>query len=145
MKEETWWTTPTEADNGNPIMVSGRDDIDKYRTCGKYIYRVEVIWRYEGSGMPCDADAILMEQATEALRTAFSHDKIGVMTGIYTGDGERDWVLYTKNLAIFNTVLNRALADLPALPVVIEAYADPDWEEYNQMRLNTYIPPSDDD
>lgn len=139
--DENWWTTPTEAENGNRIIVTGRDDVDKFRSSGKYIYRVEVIWRYEGGGMPPSADAELMQEATEAMQQAFHRDKVGVMTGIYTGDGQRDWIFYTKSLPVFNTVLNRALQELPALPIVIEAYADPDWEEYSEMRDATFIDP----
>lgn len=142
--ENIWWTAPTEAENGSLILVTGRDDIDKYRESGKYIYRVEIFWKYANSGMPSDSDGQLMEQATDALHEALRHNKIAVMTGIYTGDGQRDWILYTKNLAIFNKVLNQALEPLPTLPLLIEAYADPDWEEYSRMRSDTYIPPSDD-
>lgn len=141
---ETWWTAPAEAENGKTILVTGRDDIEKFHSSGKYIYRVEVIWRYDGGGMPADTDARIMEQASDALADAFNRDRIAVMTGIYTGNGERDWIFYTKNLAVFNTVLNRALAPLPQLPIVIEAYSDPQWEEYTEMRQSTYIPPSDD-
>ena len=139
--DENWWTTPTEAENGNRIIVTGRDDVDKFRSSGKYIYRVEVIWRNEGGGMPPAADAELMQEATEAMQQAFHRDTVGVMTGIYTGDGQRDWIFYTKSLPVFNTVLNRALQELPALPIVIEAYADPDWEEYSVMRDATFIDP----
>lgn len=141
---DQWWTSPTEAENGNTVIVTGRDNIDRQKQSGKYNYRVEMTWRYEGGGMPSEADAALMEQATDALTQALNRDKIAVMTGIYTGDGQRDWIFYTKNLAIFNTLLNRALAALPALPVVIEAYHDPDWEEYEEMRDNSYIAPADD-
>lgn len=127
---DEWWTAPSEADNGNIVIVTGRSDVDKFRSSGKYIYRVEVIWRYEGGGMPSPEEAALMEQATDALHEAVRRDRVAVMTGIYTGDGERDWVFYTKSLPVFNTVLNRALADLPTLPLVIEAYHDPAWEAY---------------
>lgn len=142
---DIWWTAPTEAENGNTILVTGRDDVDRFRASGKHVYRVEVTWRYDGGGMPGRAEAELMEQATDALQAALRRDKVAVMTGIYTGDGQRDWVFYTKSLPVFNTILNRALADLPALPIVIEAYSDPDWAEYSEMRSATYIPPSDDD
>lgn len=142
---ETWWTAPTEAENGNTIMVTGRDEVEKYRDSGKYPYRVEVIWRYEGGGMPSLEDSKLMEQVTDALQKELRQNKGAVMTGIYTGDGERDWVFYTKRLSIFNTILNRSLEELPTLPIQIEAYEDPAWEEYTEMRDRSYIAPSDDD
>ena len=47
------------------------------------------------------------------------------MTGIYTGEGRRDWIFYTFNLNIFGRVLNRALAELPLLPLRMEAEGGP--------------------
>ena len=47
------------------------------------------------------------------------------MTGIYTGDGRRDWVFYTQNLNIFGRVFNRALEPLEQMPLLIEAESDP--------------------
>lgn len=128
-------------------MVTGRDQLDAVRAKGKYVNRVEVVWRYDAApdGMPSDEDAALMGEATDAILAAFNADPVGVLTGIYTGDGERDWVFYTMSLPIFGKVLNRALEELPTLPIVIEAYSDPDWEEYENMKSISYIPPSDDD
>lgn len=127
------------------MIVSGRDDIGKFRDSGKYIYRIDVTWRYNAlpDGMPEDADAQLMEQATDALQSAFSKDKVGVMTGIYTGDGRRDWVFYTKNLKIFSLVFNKALEPLDSMPLEIEAAEDAGWEEYGEMREMTYVPDED--
>ena len=93
------------------------------------------------SGSVPAAAAARRPAATAARPQAGPRDKVGVMTGIYTGDGQRDWIFYTKSLPVFNTVLNRALQELPALPIVIEAYADPDWEEYSEMRDATFIDP----
>ena len=127
-------------------MITGRDDIDEVRQSGKYIYRIDVSWKYDAQpdGMPSREDAELMEQADEALKAAFRREKkIGVITGIYTGAGERNWVIYTSNLRVFSSVFNRALQELPALPIVIDAESDPDWEEYRQMRENTYISPGE--
>lgn len=55
------------------------------------------------------------------------------MTGIYTGDGERNWIFYTLSLPIFGRKLNEALAPLPLLPIRIAAENDPGWEEYDEM------------
>ncbi len=90
--------------------------------------------------MPEDDDATLMEEATDALIEAFKKDRVAVMTGIYTGDGKRDWVFYTKNLKIFSIVFNNALESLPTIPIVIDAEEDADWEEYTHMREETYVP-----
>ncbi|MEE1023255.1 MAG: DUF695 domain-containing protein [Muribaculaceae bacterium] len=140
---DKWWSAPAEGDNGKTVIVTGLDGVDALRGSGKYIYRLDVSWDYDPlpSGMPSDDDARLMEQATDSLIAAFKKNKAAVMTGIYTGDGRRDWIFYCLNLRVFSGVFNKALADLPQMPLKIEATEDPEWEEYLTMRENTYIDP----
>lgn len=142
MAKERWWTAPTQTESGASVMVTGRDNLDKIISKGKCIYRVTVIWDYdaEPSGYPDKATSELMEQATDAMAEEFRKDDIAYMTGIYTGDGRREWVFYTSNMNIFNKVFNRALENLPVLPIVVEAEEDRDWEEYREMREISYIP-----
>lgn len=140
---DKWWTAPAESESGKTIMVTGRDGLAKVKESGKYVYRLDVSWDYapEPSDMPSDADARLMEEATDALLKAFDKNTAAVMTGIYTGDGRRDWIFYCLNLKVFSSSFNKALAGLPVLPLRISATEDPDWEEYSEMRENTYINP----
>lgn len=139
---DKWWTYPAESEDGQTILITGRDEIEKWQKPGKFPIRVTASWDYspKSDGMPSDADADLMEQATDALLDEFRKDKGAVMTGIYTGAGRRDWVFYTHSLNIFGKVFNRALAPLPELPLKFEAAEDPDWEEYRDMREATYVP-----
>lgn len=138
-----YWTYPAEAENGRTLLLTGRDGLDKYRLSGKYNYRIIASWDYNAlpDGMPCDEDARLMEQATDAFEAATTKDKAAVLTGIYTGDGRRDWVFYTKSLHLFQALFNRALLPLDPMPLVIEAAEDPAWEEYLEMKANSYVPP----
>lgn len=140
---ETWWTYPAEDDNGNTILVSGRDGMQKYIESRKYSDRIEIKWTFEGS-MPDEPTSLLMEQAHEAIVEALKKEKAVLLTGVYTGAGERNWVFYVKNPRIFQSVLNRAWASLPLLPVTISAEKDPEWLEYKEMRELTYIPPQED-
>lgn len=144
LKDE-WWTAPTVADNGLTVMVTGRDGMQEAIDSGRYNDRIEITWRYaaDASGMPLDDDAKLMGEVDDALRDALRKEKACILTGIYTGDGRRDWIVYTKNPRIFNSVLNRALADFPLLPLELYAEKDPDWAEYLEMRSLTYIAPED--
>lgn len=144
LKDE-WWTAPTVADNGLTVMVTGRDGVQEAIDSGRYTDRIEITWRYtaDASGMPLDDDAKLMGEVDDALRDALRKEKACILTGIYTGDGRRDWIVYTKNPRIFNSLLNRALADFPLLPLELYAEKDPDWAEYLEMRSLTYIAPED--
>ena len=145
--KERWWSAPTEAENGKTIIVTGRDYMDEIIAKGKFPYRITIGWNYNAlpDGMPEDADARLMEQATDALMAEFKRDKVAYLTGICTGDGRRDWIFYTGNLNIFNRVLNRALAPLEQMPLIIEAEEDADWNEYKEMREISYIPENDEE
>lgn len=131
-----WWTSPTESADGRLIMVTGRRDISQYRNNPKYDIRVGITWRYESdsTGMPDLATSELMEKVQDALQAVFLKDPVAVLTGIYTGDGERNWVFYTLSVNIFQRKLNEALADFELLPLEITAERDPDWAEYAEMR-----------
>ncbi|MDE6555342.1 MAG: DUF695 domain-containing protein [Duncaniella sp.] len=131
----TWWTAPAESESGRLIMVTGRKDIEKFRSNPRYKIRIEVGWPYSGEadGMPDAATSELMEQVQEALQTAFRKDPVAVLTGVFTGDGRRDWVFYTTSTHIFGRKLNEALSAMPLLPLEISAENDPGWEAYDEM------------
>ncbi|MDE6238860.1 MAG: DUF695 domain-containing protein [Muribaculaceae bacterium] len=132
-----WWTCPTESEDGRLIIVSGRRDIDDFRKNPKFNIRVEITWRYSDAPdatMPDDSLAQTMGEVTDALNAELDKDPVAVMTGIYTGAGERNWVFYTLSTNIFNKKLNQALAPFPMLPLSIYAENDPDWLEYAEMR-----------
>ena len=141
-KNEVWWTAPAQSEDGQTVLVSGRDCMDEAMASGKYNDRVEITWVYSPApdGLPDTPAAELMEQADNALREALKKEKGCLLTGVYTGAGERNWVFYVKRTGIFQSMLNRAWADLPLLPVSISAEKDPGWEEYREMRDATYIP-----
>ena len=109
--------------------------MDNVIESGLYRYRVEVTWRYEGDdkALPVYADSKVMEEVTDALNDSFDRDPVAVLTGIYTGDGERNWVFYTRSLHIFQRKFNEVMAPFPALPLEFAAEEDPDWQEYREM------------
>ena len=135
-KTSDWWTSPTESENGRLIMVTGRRDVDKFRNNSRFNIRVEISWKYDGdaSGMPNYETSTLMEQVQEALEAEFKKDSIAILTGIYTGDNERNWVFYTLNTHIFGRKLNEALVNFELLPITIYCENDPDWNEYQEMK-----------
>lgn len=136
-----WWTSPAESDSGNLVMVTGRRGMERVIATGKYNDRVEINWKYkpDASGMPDLSTASLMEKVQEAIEAAFRKDPVAVLTGIYTGDGERNWVLYTLNLRIFEKKLNEALSQFELLPITLYAEKDPEWNEYKEMKEQTEI------
>lgn len=135
MDKDSWWTAPAESEDGRLIMVTGRRDVVKFRSNPRFKIRIEVTWKYEGdtSGMPDTATSELMEQVQEALQAEFRKDPVAVLTGIFTGDGKRDWIFYSLSTHIFGKKLNEALAPFPLLPLTVYCENDPAWEEYDEM------------
>ena len=135
MDNENWWTAPTESESGKLIMVTGRKDVEKFRSNPRFNIRVEVTWKYDGdaSGMPDKETSTLMEEVQEALQKEFKKDPVAVLTGIFTGDNQRDWIFYTLSTHIFGRKLNESLASFPLLPLTIYTENDPCWEEYDEM------------
>ncbi len=145
--EHDWWTSPTESEDGRLIMVSGRRDIGRFRDNKRFCNRIEITWRYDESpdaAMPDKPTAEMMEKVTDALNASFDKDPVAVMTGIFTGAGERNWVFYTLSNNIFGRKINEALADLPLLPLTIYAELDPDWAAYDEMCDLAEIMPGDE-
>lgn len=130
-----WWTAPAESESGRMMMVTGRRDVGRFRENPKFNVRVEVTWKYEGmvDGMPSKQDSELMSEVQDLLIGTFKRDPIAVLTGIFTGDDERNWVFYTLSTNIFGRKLNEALADMPLLPISIYCENDPDWAAYDEM------------
>ncbi len=134
--KEDWWTAPSEDSEGRTVMVTGRRGLDNVIATGRYRYRIEMTWLYEGGddGLPDYRTSCTMEQVTDVLQGALRRDPVAVMTGIYTGAGERNWVFYAVSLKAFQAMLNKALSVIEEqLPLTFHAEDDPEWEEYQEM------------
>lgn len=138
MENDSWWTAPAESENGKLIMVTGRRDVAKFRSNPRFTIRIEVTWKYgdenaDATGMPDKSTSELMEQAQDAIQAVLKKDPVAVLTGVFTGDGRRDWVFYSLSTHIFGKKLNEALAELPMLPITVYCENDPAWLEYDEM------------
>lgn len=134
---DEWWTAPAEGDNGELILVTGRRNMDEIMASKIFNNRIEVTWNYapQANGLPDESTSKLMEQVHDALRAEFDKDPVAIMTGIYTGAGERNWIFYTRSINIFGRKLNEILAPFELLPLSIYAEKDPEWNEYREMQL----------
>lgn len=135
-EKNDWWTAPAESENGKIIMVTGRRDIEKFRDKGRFPLRVTVAWKYESNslGFPSEETSRELEAVTEAFHEYMNGSVSAVMTGIYTGEGLREWIFYATNPDAFTRRLNIALESFPLLPIKISAENDPNWEEYSEMK-----------
>lgn len=132
---DEWFSAISEAENGQLVIITGRDNLHAFMRSGKFNDRVEIRWKYVADevGMPVMEDAKRMELMEEALRNAVEKNKLAIMTAVYTGGGEKSWVFYTRTSAVFFQTLNEALASFELFPLELLAEKDAGWEEYQDM------------
>lgn len=130
-----WFTSLSEDESGRLIFITGRLDLDLFRTSGKLRIRVEITWPYrsDDEGMPLEADATLIAEIEPLLRKAMERDKLAILTGNYTGAGQKVWVWYTRHLPSFGQRLNEVLQPYETLPLDIHCEEDDTWDEYRSM------------
>ncbi|MDR0431384.1 MAG: DUF695 domain-containing protein [Tannerellaceae bacterium] len=130
-----WFTALSESESGELVTVIGRDALGEFIESGKFKERVEITWKYEpdSKGMPSNVEGERMETVQETLRKAMEKDKFSILTGVYTGGGEKVWVFYTRTSRVFGEKLNEVLEPFELLPISIYTEADSGWEEYKDM------------
>ena len=133
--KDNWFSAAAESDNGAPIFINGRMDLEAFKNSGKFNERVEIYWHYKKSfnEMPHDDEGKLMEEVLETLKKAMEKDKLAILTGVYTGNGERTLVFYTRTARVFGERLNETLAPFELLPIELYVEKDREWNEYNEM------------
>ena len=130
-----WFTALSEDEKGQLVTVCGREELTEFVKSGKFKERVEISWKFEGDekGMPSDELAEKMESVQEAMAKAMEKDKLAILTGVYTGGGEKTWIFYTRTVRVFGERLNEALESFELLPIEIYTEVDPEWDEYLYM------------
>jgi len=133
---DNWFTALSENEDGTYTFISGRTGIEEFVKSRKLRERLEIIWNYtpDAKGLPAnDEEAQLMEEVGDKLRAAMEKDKLAIVTGIYTGQGKRETNFICRNIEAFGQRLNDTLASYPQLPIIVNAYDDPDNEEYREL------------
>ena len=130
-----WFTALSEDEKGQLVTVCGREELTEFVKSGKFKERVEISWKFEGDekGMPSDELAEKMESVQEAMAKAMEKDKLAILTGVYTGGGEKTWIFYTRTVRVFGERLNEALESFELLPIEIYTEVDPEWDENPDM------------
>ncbi|WP_438589408.1 DUF695 domain-containing protein [Duncaniella dubosii] len=83
--------------------------------------------------MPDKETSTLMIEVQEALTTAFRKDPVAVLTGIFTGDNQRDWDFLYAQDTYLRAPNSTKLRIIPASPISIYTENDPEWSEYDEM------------
>lgn len=112
-----------------------REEMRKALDTGKYPIRVDVTWAYDSdySGMPQEATTELMDRFEDAVIPALEKNNLALVAYQLTGEGERLWCFYTRNLPAFQDTLNDFTTDLPLLPLSFYAEEDREGDAFAEV------------
>ena len=132
---DDWFTSVSHTEEGAIVLLTVRKGLTQFIESGKLRVRVDIAWPYtaEPDGMPDEETARLIEEIEPKLRRIMEKDKLAILTGNYTGGGQKDWTFYTRHLPSFGERLNECLAPYPTLPLEIQCQEDEDWSDYHEM------------
>lgn len=124
-----------ERDERMMRFLQVRDEMPKALAERKYPIRVDMTWAYDGdrSGMPSDELTDQMTSLEEVLIPALEKTNLALLAYQVTGEGERLWCFYTRNLNAFQETLNQALSELPLFPLEFYAEEDLEGEAFNEV------------
>lgn len=124
-----------ERDERMMRFLQVRDEMPKALAERKYPIRVDMTWAYDGdrSGMPSDELTDQMTSLEEVLIPALEKTNLALLAYQVTGEGERLWCFYTRNLNAFQETLNEALSELPLFPLEFYAEEDLEGEAFNEV------------
>ncbi|MBR8712355.1 DUF695 domain-containing protein [Porphyromonas levii] len=124
-----------ERDERMMRFLQVRNELPRALAEGKYPIRVDMTWSYEGdkSGMPSDDVTEQMGTLEEALIPALEKNNLALLAYQLTGEGERLWCFYTRNLPAFQETLNEALSELPLFPLAFYAEEDREGEAFSEV------------
>lgn len=126
-----------EKDPQQARFLQIRKEIRKELDTGKYPIRVDITWAFDAdhAGMPTDDVMAQMEQFEDALIPALEKNNLALQAYQLTGEGERLWCFYTRNIGAFEETLNSATDELPRLPLTFYAEEDRDADAFAEVEM----------
>lgn len=128
-----------ERDEHQVRFLQIRKEIRRELDTHKYPIRVDISWDYEENhaGMPLEQTLKEMEHLEDAIIPALEKNNLALLSYQLTGEGQRLWSFYTRNIQAFQDTINQATEELPLFP--IEFYAEEDKEAEAFAEVETLL------
>ena len=88
------------------------------------------------AGLPAPDETQLMDKFEDALVSTLELSQTAYLMVILTGNGERDWLWYTRGEADAMRQVNQALKGHPRYPVEFSVQQDRRWRAYAQFETS---------
>lgn len=133
---EQEWLTATAVEEGVTVLFRLLPHIPLDIATADFPDRVEILWPYQSaseSKQPGPQDREQMSLFEELLVNAWGETGLGHLTMLITGNLVCHWQWYVRDQEEALAILNKALEDLPTLPIQIHSQNDPDWHAYSDF------------
>lgn len=134
------WSISEGFSSEMPFIIRFRTPVLEPKEVGEYTSLLTVVWPYaeEDSGeMPTETESKEMEIFEDRLLKAWESDATAVLTAVFTFDGARQWVFYTRDRNRCTLLLHQMPQEEEPYPIELETEEDPEWEYLrNELMLN---------
>ncbi len=135
--EESWIISEGETLDGLPNIIRLREDLPGESEMRRLKTLVLITWAYEsedGTGLPSEVNVEKMERLEDLMDEGLVEKGFGRLMTVYTGEGVKEWQLYTDDIEAFIQQFNEMLKNEEVFPLEIDVYEDEGWEGYRDYR-----------
>lgn len=130
------WSIAKGKNPEKPTVLRFRPSLEAHLGDENYPRRLAIFWKYEAedaTGMPTDSQSADMKDFEDILIEALDHDRLAVLAFVFTANGTREWNFYLSDANEVGIRINKALSDVPKLPIDLNVEDDPNWDELRQV------------
>lgn len=132
---EAWAIATQEQADGTQIVYRFAQDIKPGRVRTALPARATITWKYLGAnGMPEAADSASMDKLDNLMHKVLVQTGTAKLVSVATGNGQKQWIFYTKSEDAFFLKLDKGVAKLPPFPIHMIVADDPGWTTYETFR-----------
>ena len=127
------WRVSTGENNKKPMVVRKNTGCDSLAGNKKYATLCGISFKMlapNAHGLPDIENEPELDAMEDDILKFFESDLTAIIPIIITTSGFREFVLYTKNLQKFNTILEKLRAKYPKYALTSYNKPDPDWNVY---------------
>lgn len=132
---EDRWSVGQGQKNGQPLLIRFRSEPPQGVDAAAYPFLLSATWSYQAgrAGMPDAEELERMTRFEEALESTLEGSQSAYLMLVFTGNGNRDWLFYSRGEDDSMRRINQGLKGHPVYPVEFSVQRDPHWRAYRQF------------
>ena len=129
------WNIAEGKHNGYQSQIRYRPKLNLVSLQSKFPKLLTVVWEYESNEtnnhLPYPEDYDSMQSFETILTDSFEEKNAGVITFIFTSNGQRKFCFYVNDIDVVTSILNAEVE--PGLPIQLTVEEDKEWQEFKSI------------